>query len=168
MKRCVISGSFDPITDGHLYLIEKASELFEEVSVCISLNSNKKYMFSLLDRKEMVIDSCLRFPNVKVCVIFGLIADYCKEQNIKYIVRGVRNSSDYVYETNLSQVNRDIGNLITILIPSPPSMAHVSSSLVRELINHNSLKALDYIPYGADKFVQKMYHGRTKRDNNEN
>ena len=137
MKRALITGSFDPPTKGHLDLIKRASALFDRVTVCIFINSEKKYMFSLEKRKEMLTAMCRDIPNVKVDSFGGLVSDYAKKNKADVIVKGARSGSDFEYEAMLSEVNNTVHKVETVILPSDPSLSHISSTSAREMIRYN-------------------------------
>lgn len=137
MKRAVIPGSYDPITKGHTDLIERASALFDEVIVAVFDHPDKKSFFSLEDRMNFIREACESYPNVKTDSFGGLLIEYVKENNIDVIVRGVRNVRDFDYEYELAQIYSKTGNAEMVLLPSRGENAHVSSSMVRELIKYD-------------------------------
>lgn len=137
MKRAVIPGSYDPITKGHTDLIERAASLFDEVVVAIFDHPDKKSLFSLEERIAFIEEACREYGNVKTDSFCGLLIDYVKEKDIDVIVRGVRNVRDFDYEYELSQIYAKTGGSETVLLPSRGENAHVSSSMVRELIKYD-------------------------------
>ncbi len=137
MKRAVIPGSYDPITKGHTDLIERASALFDEVIVAVFDHPDKKSFFSLEDRMNFIREACEPYPNVKTDSFGGLLIEYVKENNIDVIVRGVRNVRDFDYEYELAQIYSKTGGAEMVLLPSRGENAHVSSSMVRELIKYD-------------------------------
>ena len=137
MKKALITGSFDPPTLGHLDLIERSSKLFDQTVVCIFVNSEKKYMFDLDTRKKMLDALCARFDNVTSDTFGGLVADYAAGNGIDVIVKGARNGSDFDYECMISRVNNSVFRTETVILPSDPSLSHVSSTTAREMIKYN-------------------------------
>ena len=135
MKKCVYPGSFDPISNGHVDIIKRAAKLFDEVHVVVATNINKKTTFTAKERVEMVADSVKNIKNVVVSEYDGLVVQYCKENNIDVIVRGMRNFSDYESEFALFQYNRDIyPGIETIILMPTTRLQMVSSSSIKELI----------------------------------
>lgn len=132
-KKALYAGSFDPFTNGHLSIVEKSSELFDEVIVGIAANSNKRRITSdVYYMKDAIVDQLKRYDNVSVVVIDGLVADYCKKKDILYLIRGLRNTSDYLYEENIAKINSEINSdLQTIYFRADNDV--ISSSMVREL-----------------------------------
>ncbi|MGL4910352.1 MAG: pantetheine-phosphate adenylyltransferase [Cetobacterium sp.] len=139
MKLALYSGTFDPITKGHSEIIKRASKMCDKLIVAVLNNSAKKTLFSLNERKEMVQKVLENLDNVEVVDHTGLLADYMKEKNCKYIIRGLRAVMDYEYELSLAYGNYDIsdGEIETIFIPSSKEYLYVSSSIVRELALYN-------------------------------
>ncbi|MEM8526803.1 MAG: pantetheine-phosphate adenylyltransferase [Bacteroidota bacterium] len=135
MKIAVFPGSFDPITSGHVDLVRRALPLFDEVIIAIGINSQKKYLFSLEQRMAWLEKVFADEPKVKVGSFQRLTAHYCKEIGAKYLIRGLRNASDFDYEKTISQLNHIVGEGIeTIFLISQPEYSHISSTIVREII----------------------------------
>ena len=137
-KKVIFPGSFDPITVGHLDIIEKSLRIFDEIIIAIGTNTEKKYMFSDNQRLNFILEYFENEKNVKVITYSGLTFELCKKLDIKYIVRGVRNILDFEYEKNIAEFNRNLGKIETIIITSSSKNSHISSSLVKELIKNNS------------------------------
>jgi pantetheine-phosphate adenylyltransferase len=135
MKKAVYPGSFDPLSNGHLDLIKRASKLFDEVHILVSVNILKKTIFTAEERINMVKLVTKDLNNVYVTSYDGLVVNYCKENNINIIVRGLRNYSDYENEFSLFQYNRDINNSVeTVLLMPTTKNQVVSSSAIKELV----------------------------------
>ena len=135
MVKAVYPGSFDPLSNGHLDIIKRASALFDELHIVISTNIAKKYSFSIDERFNMVELVTKKYPNVIVRRYDGLIDNYCKENDIKVIVRGMRNYSDYETEFSLFQYNRDIYPKVeTVLMLPTTKNQTVSSTAIKELL----------------------------------
>lgn len=137
-KTALITGSFDPPTIGHYDLIKRVSTLFDRVIVCICINDAKQYMFSRLMRIEMLSAMCVGLSNVIVESNDGLTAYYAQKNDINVIVRGARTGADFEYEKNVHAVNNSLHPIETIILPAKPEHAHVSSSVVRELIKYSA------------------------------
>lgn len=134
-KIAVFPGSFDPITTGHLELVNRALPLFDEIVVAIGQNSKKNYLFSLEQRLEWLEEVFKNEPKVKVAHFEGLTVKFCQEINANFMLRGLRNASDFDYEKTISQLNATIGDgLETVFLISSPLYSHVSSTIVREII----------------------------------
>ncbi len=134
-KICVFPGSFDPITIGHEDLVRRAVPLFDKIIVAVGINSTKKYLFDLEQRLNWIRVVFADEPKVEVAYFEHLTADFCKEVGSKYLLRGLRNASDFDYEKTISQINNIIGDGIeTVFLISTPANSHVSSTIVREII----------------------------------
>lgn len=134
-ENCRLPGSFDPITIGHVDLIKRAASLFDRIYVAIGENTTKRYVYDLQTRIEWLNDVFASSPNVEVGHYTGLTVDYCREVDAKYLIRGLRNSSDFDYEKTISQLNYIIGDQIeTVFLISRPEYSHISSTIVREII----------------------------------
>ena len=156
MKKCAYPGSFDPISNGHLDIIKRASKLFDEVHVIVGHNLLKKYIYSIDERIDMINECIKDLNNVKVIAYDGLVAQYCKENNIEVLVRGMRNYSDYENEFALFQYNRDIYHDIeTVILMPTTKLQVVSSSGIRELLEFG-VDISKYVPKCvADRIANK-------------
>lgn len=134
----VFPGSFDPITIGHLDIIERAVPLFDKIIVAIGTNSSKNYMFSLEKRKEFIAKAIEKFENVEVDVYAGLTVDYCREKDARFILRGLRNPADFEFEKAIAHTNRAITNhdIETIFLLTSSGKAYISSSIVRDVMKN--------------------------------
>lgn len=134
-KIAVFPGSFDPITTGHVDLVMRALPLFDKIIVAVGVNTQKKYLFPLDDRLMWLEKVFSGVDQVEVGHFENLTADYCNKIGAKYLLRGLRNSSDFDYEKTISQLNNIIGGgLETIFLISQPEFSHISSTIVREII----------------------------------
>ena len=135
MKIAVFPGSFDPITRGHVDLVNRAIPLFDKIIVAVGINSQKKYLFSLEQRLEMLEKVFADDDTVYVGQFKGLTVNFCKNEGAGYLLRGLRNASDFDYEKTISQLNHIIGDEIeTVFLISKPEYSHISSTIVREII----------------------------------
>ncbi len=131
----VFPGSFDPITIGHVDLVERALPLFDKIIVAIGVNNQKHYLFSLEQRIHWLKAVFEQEPRVEVDYFQNLTAHYCEKIGAKYLLRGLRNASDFDYEKTISQLNNIVGHgLETIFLISQPGFSHISSTIVREII----------------------------------
>lgn len=146
MQKAIYAFSGDPITYGHIDIIERASKVFDELVVAIGTNPDKNYTFPLDDRKDMAEKSLKKYENVRVVSFDGLLVDYAYENSIKVIVKGIRNENDYVYEQMLHQVgeSQELG-IETFLLPAKQDKMHISSSAVKSLQKEHGL-VHDYVP----------------------
>ena len=135
MKIAVFPGSFDPITVGHVDLVKRALPLFDKIIVAVGVNSTKKYLFPLDQRLEWLRHVFAAYPNVEVDHFENLTAHYCQRIGARYLLRGLRNASDFDYEKTISQLNHIVGEGIeTVFLISQPEFSHISSTIVREII----------------------------------
>ena len=132
MTRAVCPGSFDPVTHGHLDIIERTSALADEVVVAVGTNVAKNALFTPEERVAMIEGACVGWVNVSVTTFTGLLVDFCAARRIQVISKGVR-TMDFDYELRMAQMNRRLTGVDTILLPTDPRWAFVSSSLVREV-----------------------------------
>ena len=137
MKRAVFPGSFDPITLGHCDIINRGTQLFDELIIAIGENLSKNYLFSLEQRKAFIENTFSDNKKIKVFIYSGLTIDFCKKIKANFILRGLRNSSDFEYENSIAQTNKEIGEIETVFLLSSPENSFISSSIVREIIKHN-------------------------------
>ena len=134
MKTVVYPGSFDPPTNGHLDVIQRASKLFDRVVVAVARNNNKSPLFSLIERKELIEESVSDLNNVDVDVFEGLLIDYVKKQNCNIVIRGIRAVSDFEFEFQMALMNRKLNEKIETLFMMPrASYSFLSSHLVKEI-----------------------------------
>ena len=133
LRRAVCPGSFDPITNGHLDIIARASKLYDVVHVAVMINQSKQGLFTVDERMELIRDVTREYGNVVVESHHGLLVDFCKERDIPAIVKGLRAVSDFDYELQMAQMNHTLRNVDTLFIPTAPEWSYLSSSLVREV-----------------------------------
>lgn len=146
MKICVFPGSFDPISNGHLDLIERMSKIFDKVYVLVSYNAKKNYLFTVSERKELISRCISHLANVVVASYEGMVVDYARSVNATVIVRGLRNATDYQNELELSYFNHSLDDSIeTMLMFASKDNLFVSSSIIKELIHYGG-DASKYLP----------------------
>jgi len=133
VRRCVCPGSFDPVTNGHLDVIERASRLYDEVTVGVLVNVSKSGLFPVEERIEMLREATAGLGNVTVDSFRGLLVDYCRERDIPVVVKGLRAVSDFDYELQMSQMNNRLTGLETLFVATNPEHSFLSSSLVKEV-----------------------------------
>ncbi len=133
VRRAVCPGSFDPVTNGHLDIIGRAAALYDKVVVALFINESKSSMFSLQERREMLLEATAEYPNVRVDSFHGLVVDYCKANDIPVIVKGMRAVSDFDYELQMAQMNRGLAGVDTLFMPTNPEYSFLASSLVKEI-----------------------------------
>jgi pantetheine-phosphate adenylyltransferase len=150
MKKAIYAGSFDPLTNGHMWLIDRGTKLFDELIIAIGDNPSKKYMFSLNERIAMLEDSLAGYSNITIDKFSGdFLVNYAKKINVNYIIRGIRNSQDYEFEKMLCHVNNDICiDIETLYMIAPREVAEISSSLIKGFIGTNQWQEVvaKYVP----------------------
>ncbi len=135
MKIAVFPGSFDPITVGHVDLVRRALPLFDRIMVAVGVNSTKKSLFPLEQRMDWLQQVFSQYPSVGVDQFQNLTAHYCQRIGARYLLRGLRNASDFDYEKTISQLNQIVGGGIeTVFLIAQPEFSHISSTIVREII----------------------------------
>ena len=157
MKTAVCSGSFDPITLGHLNIIQRSAACFDKVYVCVSPNAEKKnQMFTPEEKLLLVRTAVAELPNVEAELFSGLLADYAVRRGAAAIVRGVRNTSDFDVEYQLALINQDIHpGLETMLLPASAAYQHFSSSMAREMIRYGQ-PLEKYLPASIIPLVREL------------
>lgn len=134
MVKAVFAGSFDPPTNGHLDIIERSRKLFDNIDVLISVNPEKKYLFSDKERFELLSELVKDYKNVTVHLWKGLIVNYAKETGAKVLIRGIRSTNDFAYEFDLAHMNQNLNPEIeTLFVPTKEKYAIVKSSSIKEL-----------------------------------
>jgi pantetheine-phosphate adenylyltransferase len=133
VRRAVCPGSFDPVTNGHVDVITRAAGLYDELVVAVLVNPGKAGLFPVEDRMELLRDAVSELPNVVVDSFQGLLVDYCRAHDIPVIVKGLRAVSDFEYELQMAQMNRELAGVETLFVPTAPQVGHLSSSLVKQI-----------------------------------
>jgi pantetheine-phosphate adenylyltransferase len=136
MKRAIFPGSFDPITKGHFDIIKRGISLFDEVIVAIGINADKKYMFSIEDRKRFIEEAFKDEPKVKVITYEGLTIDLCHKENAQFILRGLRNPADFEFEKAIAHTNRKLSKIENVFLLTAAKTSYISSSIVRDVIRN--------------------------------
>ena len=133
MTTAFYPGSFDPMTNGHLDIISRACNLFDEVVVAVLINKKKQGMFTVEERIELLREVTADHPNVVVDSFHGLLVDFCREREIAAIVKGLRAVSDFDYELQMAQMNHALSGIETVMLPTAARWAHLSSTMIREV-----------------------------------
>ncbi|SDG74917.1 pantetheine-phosphate adenylyltransferase [Psychroflexus sediminis] len=151
MRRAVFPGSFDPITLGHYDIIMRGLTLFDEIILAIGVNSEKKYMFTLEERKSFLEKTFKEEPKIKVDTYQGLTVNYCLKENADFILRGLRNPADFEFEKAIAHTNRKLEKIETVFLLTSSGKSYISSSIVRDVIRHHG----DYSSLVPDAVVVK-------------
>lgn len=143
MRKAIFPGSFDPITLGHEDIINRALPLFDEIVIAIGINADKKYMFSLEDRKRFIKETFKNEPKISVITYEGLTIDLCQKINANFILRGLRNPADFEFEKAIAHTNRRLSKIETVFLLTAAKTSYISSSIVRDVIrNHGEYELL--------------------------
>lgn len=156
LKKAIYPGSFDPFTNGHLDIVKKAADIFDEVHIVIGVNSEKKRTFDPVKMKDAIEKTLrdLNLDNCCVCIHEGLVAEFARTNHIRYMIRGLRNNMDYNYEENIAVVNKLINPDMEYIFFRAENVA-LSSSMVKELKSYN-LDISQYIPSAVLSCIQDM------------
>ena len=147
MKKAVFPGSFDPITIGHVDIVKRGIKVFDEIIIAVGDNTDKKYMIPKEKRVEFVKQTFNNYDNIKIESYDGLTVDFCKKNNIEFMIRGLRNPADFEFEKSIALTNREMTDIETIFFLTSPENSFISSSIVRDLIRNNGDYKL-FIPKG--------------------
>ena len=147
MKKAVFPGSFDPITIGHIDIVERGMKIFDEIIIAIGDNTDKKYMFSKEKRVELVKQTFSTYDNINIKSYEGLTVDFCKKNKNEFMIRGLRNPADFEFEKSIALTNREMTGIETVFFLTSPENSFISSSIVRDLIINNGDYKL-FIPKG--------------------
>ena len=170
MKHAIVSGTFDPMTIGHADVIRRAAQLFDTVTVAVVDNAEKRTLFTAAERLEIAerAIAAIGETNVSAVAYSGLTSDLMREKNIKYIVRGVRNASDFDYEYGMAQIMREFSpGSETVFLPALPEHMHISSTYVRERITHKS-ELEGFVPDGCAALPAEIYERKTEKSSGNN
>jgi pantetheine-phosphate adenylyltransferase len=136
VRRVVCPGSFDPVTNGHLDIVSRASRLFDEVVVAVLINKTKKSLFTVDERVAMLEEVTREYGNVRIDTWHGLLVDFCRQNDIPMIVKGLRAVSDYEYELQMAQMNHRMAGVETMFMSTNPLYSYLSSSLMKEIVKY--------------------------------
>ena len=133
MRKAVCPGSFDPVTNGHLDIVERAARMYDEVTIAVLTNRNKAGLFTVDERIALLEEVTAGYDNVRVEAFEGLLVDFCRERQTRVIVKGLRAVSDFDYELQMAQMNYQLGDVETVFVSTNPLYSFLSSSLVKEV-----------------------------------
>jgi pantetheine-phosphate adenylyltransferase len=157
VRKAICPGSFDPVTNGHLDVIERAAAQFDEVIVAILTNPRKQPLFTAAERLEMLADSLAHLPNVRTVHAEGLLVDLARREGARAIVKGLRPIQDFEYEWQMGMVNRELDDSIeTFFLMSRKEYSYLSSSIVRELAAHHG-KLDGLVPPGVEQRLRAKF-----------
>jgi pantetheine-phosphate adenylyltransferase len=159
-RRVVCPGSFDPITFGHLDIIDRASALHDEVVVAVLVNKTKTSLFTVAERMEMIAEVTAKLPNVRVDSWSGLLVDYCAQNEIGAIVKGLRAVTDFDYELQMSQMNYQLRGVETLFMSTTPNFSFLSSSMIKEIAAYDG----DISRYVPAPVITKLKARLAQRD----
>jgi pantetheine-phosphate adenylyltransferase len=133
VRRAMCPGSFDPVTNGHLDIIGRAANLYDELVVAVFVNQSKSSLFTVDERRELLEEVTAQYGNVRIDSFAGLVVDYCRDNGISVIIKGLRAVSDFDYELQMAQMNRGLAGIDTLFMPTNPEYSFLASSLVKEI-----------------------------------
>ncbi len=151
----VVPGSFDPITYGHLDIVERAADHFDSVVVAVLENPGKNALFSVEERQELIERTITDLDNVEVATFQGLLVDFCHARGIGIIAKGLRAVSDFEYELQMAQMNQRMGAVETVFIPTSPEHSYLSSSLVKQVAKYHGPLDGTVPPHVAEALAAK-------------
>src|ERR671921_2737897 len=156
MRRAVCPGSFDPVTNGHLDIVGRASRLFDEVIIGVLINQSKTGLFTIEERIEMLREVTASYGNVRVESFRGLLVDFCRAQQAAVVVKGLRAVSDFDYELQMAQMNIGLSGVETLFMPTNPLYSFLSSSLVKDVVKWGG-DASSYVPdFVGERLVARL------------
>jgi pantetheine-phosphate adenylyltransferase len=156
MRRAVCPGSFDPVTNGHLDIVERASRVFDEVIIGVLINQSKTGLFTVEERLEMLGEATAPYGNVRVASFHGLLVDFCRSQGAAVVVKGLRAVSDFDYELQMAQMNIGLSGVETLFMPTNPLYSFLSSSLVKDVVKWGG-DVSAYVPdFVGERLVKRL------------
>ena len=162
MRRAACPGSFDPVTNGHLDIIERAAALFDEVVVAVGVNKSKSRLFTPEERIAMLEEACAGFPNVRIASFDGLLTDFCQAEDVVAIVKGLRAVSDFDYELQMAQMNSSLADIETVFVPTSPEWSFLASSLVKEVATFGGDVSSLVPPLVLDRLTARLAERRSE------
>ncbi|MBP2476993.1 pantetheine-phosphate adenylyltransferase [Crossiella equi] len=163
MRRAVCPGSYDPATNGHLDIIERAAGQFDEVVVAVMINKSKRGLFTVEERMDMLSEATAHLTNVRIDIFHGLLVDYCKAHDIRAIVKGLRAVSDFDYELQMAQMNHQLSGVDTLFVSTNPLYSFLSSSLVKEVATYGGDVSHLLPPLVNERLTKRLAEQRAAR-----
>ena len=160
MRRAACPGSFDPVTNGHLDIIARASTLFDEVVVAVGVNPSKRRLFTAEERIAMITEAVQPYDNVKVDSFDGLLTEFCRSRDIVAIVKGLRAVSDFDYELQMAQMNSSLAPIETVFVPTSPEWSFLASSLVKEVATYGGDVSSLVPPHVLERLTARLAQER--------
>ena len=160
IRRAACPGSFDPVTNGHLDIIGRVAELYDEVVVAVLVNRSKSSLFTVEERMAMLTEVTAGYGNVRVDFFHGLLVDYCRRMEIPVIVKGLRAISDFDYELQMAQMNRGLAGVDTLFMPTNPEYSFLASSLVKEIATYGGDVSRLVPPLVLDRLTARLAERR--------
>ena len=155
MRIAVFPGSFDPITNGHCDIIARALPLFDKIIIAIGRNSDKRYMFSLEERKEFIRSTYAHEPKIEVMDYEGMTVDFCRSVGATFMLRGLRNPADFEFEKAIAQTNRRLSSDVeTVFLLTSSGYSFISSSIVREILSYKG-DVSELTPSAVHSYIEK-------------
>jgi pantetheine-phosphate adenylyltransferase len=158
----VCPGSFDPVTNGHIDIVSRASSLFDEVTVAVLINKSKQSLFTVEERIDMLQEVCARYDNVTIESFHGLLVDFCKDRDIHAIVKGLRAVSDFDYELQMAQMNSSLADVETVFVPTSPEYSFLASSLVKEVATFGGDVSALVPPHVLERLTARLEERRAR------
>ena len=155
-RRAVCPGSFDPVTNGHLDIVGRASRLYDEVVVAVLINSTKDGLYDVSERMDLLRATTSDLPNVTVDSFEGLLVDYCKSHDLPVVVKGLRAVSDFDYELQMAQMNHGLAGVETMFLSTNPLYSFLSSSLVKQVARYGGDISALVPPVVADSLAARF------------
>ena len=162
MRRAVCPGSFDPVTLGHLDIIERASKIYDEVVVAVLVNKKKSSLYTVAERMDLLREVTAVYGNIKVDSFYGLLVDYCRTEKIPVIVKGLRAISDFDYELQMAQMNHGLAGVETLFMTTNPLYSFLSSSLVKEVATYGGDVSGLVPPLVLASLLERMAHEQVR------
>jgi pantetheine-phosphate adenylyltransferase len=159
VRRAVSPGSFDPVTNGHLDIIDRASRLYDELIVAVLINQSKSGLFTVPERLDMLREVTKGYPNVRVETFQGLLVDFCRAQGASVVVKGLRAVSDFDYELQMAQMNSGLAGVETLFMPTNPLYSFLSSSLIKDVAKWGGDVSAHVPPAVARRLAERMGAG---------